>query len=225
MKFKSSFFSLAALISLSSCMQNSNENWEDVKTAGRYMKRGVDGLWGKEYESRMLASDDEFVGPYDDDFIPLNDSDLKNSFSATDMAIPQPKASPGQNGVPSIDQFSDIPLSLQSIFHKVHFETDEYVLRDPKDVQAIMQMAAYLKKNPSVYLIVSGHCDERASASYNMALGMRRANYIRGLLVKNGVDLNRLYTVSKGKEDPIAKGHLAQDWRENRRAEFKIYQK
>jgi len=150
---------------------------------------------------------------------------LKNSLTASDKAIPQPKTSLGQKGVPTLDQFYGIPLSLQNLFHKVHFETDEYVLRDTSDVQAIMQMAAYLKKNPNVYLVISGHCDERASASYNMALGMRRASYIRGLLVKNGVDLNRLYTVSRGKEDPVAKGHGLEDWKSNRRAEFKMYEK
>jgi len=167
----------------------------------------------------------QFTGPFEGDFIPLNDSDLKNSLTASDKAIPQPKTSLGQKGVPTLDQFYGIPLSLQNLFHKVHFETDEYVLRDTSDVQAIMQMAAYLKKNPNVYLVISGHCDERASASYNMALGMRRASYIRGLLVKNGVDLNRLYTVSRGKEDPVAKGHGLEDWKSNRRAEFKMYEK
>ncbi len=225
MKFSVSFFSLAAIALLSSCSQNSPESWEDVKTVGWYVQKGVDGLWGKDFESKMLTSNDEFVGPSDGDFIPLNASDLKQSFAATDTAIPQPKTTPGQKGVPTLDQFSAIPQSLQNVFHKVHFETDEYVLKDSGDVQAILQMAAYMKKNPNVYIVVSGHCDERASASYNMALGMRRANYIRGLLVKNGVDLNRIYTVSRGKEDPIAKGHADDAWRTNRRAEFKIYQK
>ena len=223
-----SFFSIcsfAAILFLTSCSQNSTEGWEDVKTAGRYLQRGVDGLWGKEYESRMLASNAEFVGPFEGDFIPLNDSDLKNSLAANDVAIPQPKISPGQKGVPTLNQFNPIPESLKNIFKKVHFETDEYVLRDPSDLKAIQDMSAYLKKNPNAYLVISGNCDERASASYNMALGMRRSNYVRGLLVKNGVDANRLYTVSKGKEDPIAKGHSPEDWKANRRAEFKIYEK
>lgn len=222
---KYSIFSLAALVLLSGCAQSSPEGWEDVKTVGRYVQKGVDGLWGKEYESRMLTSNDEFVGPSDGEFIPLNASDLKNSVAGSDIAIPQPKTSPGQKGVPTLNQFYGIPQGLKNVFHKVHFETDEYVLRDTGDVQAILQMASHLKKNPNVYVVVAGHCDERASASYNMALGMRRANYIRGLLVKNGVDLNRVYTVSKGKEDPLSKGHASEDWKTNRRAEFKIYER
>lgn len=219
------FVFVCALALLSSCSDNSTGAWEDVKTAGRYLQKGVDGLFGKDQESRLLASDDEFVGPYEGEFIPLSEQDLKNPFAATDMAVPQPKGIPGQKGVPGIDQFYTPPESLRNLFSKVHFDTDDYILRDQADVQAIVQMASYLKKNPNVYLVITGHCDERASASYNMALGMRRSNYIRGLLVKHGADLNRIYTVSKGKEEPIARGHASDDWKVNRRAEFKIYEK
>lgn len=73
--------------------------------------------------------------------------------------------------------------------------------------------------------MVEGHTDERAPAGYNVALGMRRANHIRALLVKNGIDPNRVYTVSHGKEQPIAAGHSPEDWKVNRRAEFKIFEK
>jgi peptidoglycan-associated lipoprotein len=73
--------------------------------------------------------------------------------------------------------------------------------------------------------VIEGHTDERASASYNMALGMRRANFVRSFLVKQGADLNRIFTVSQGKERPLAQGHSPDDWKLNRRSEFKIYQK
>ncbi len=217
-----SFFAAMVLLA-AGCARNSNQTWEDVKTAGRYMQRGVDTLWGKDYESRMLTSDEEFIGPYDDDFIPLRDADLRNSFA--DTALPQPKGTPGEKGVPLLDQFYAPPDSLRSLFSTVHFETDEHVLREKGDLSAISQMAAYLKKNPNTYLVIGGHTDERASASYNMALGMRRANYVRSLLVKAGVDLNRIYTVSRGKEEPAAYGHGSEDWKQNRRAEFKIFEK
>ncbi|MDE3045068.1 MAG: OmpA family protein [Verrucomicrobiota bacterium] len=219
------FFAITALALSAACSRNSNQSWEDVKTAGRYVQRGVDALWGKDYESRMLTSDEEFIGPYDGEFIPLNDSDLKNSFAATDMALPQPKGVPGQKGIPGLDQFYNPPDILLSLFRTLHFETDEHILRDKSDLQVVAQIAGYMKKNPKVFLMVAGHCDERAPASYNMALGIKRANYIRGLLVKNGVDLNRIYTVSRGKEEPVAFGHSPDDWKVNRRAEFKLYEK
>ncbi len=93
---KARFLIWAAIAALSAgCCHNSSETWENVKTAGRYMQRGVDSLWGKDYESRMLTSDEEFLGPYDEDFIPLNDSDLKR-IALLDAAIPQPRGIPGE---------------------------------------------------------------------------------------------------------------------------------
>ena len=58
-----------------------------------------------------------------------------------------------------------------------------------------------------------------------MALGTRRANHIRVLLIKQGVDFNRIYTVSYGKEKPLANGSSREELKQNRRAEFKIYKK
>jgi peptidoglycan-associated lipoprotein len=217
--------SVAMLVFASSCIRSSSETWEDLKTAGRYMGRSVDVLCGKDYESRMLTSDEEFTGPYDEEFIPLKDSDLRNSLALADAPLSQPKGIPGQKGVPSLSDFYFPPDTLQALFHPVHFETDEYVVRDKGEVQGLSELAAYLKKNANVYLIVEGHADERASASYNMALGMRRSNYVRSFLVKQGVDQNRIYTVSQGKERPIASGHSPDQWKLNRRSEFKIYQK
>lgn len=217
-------FILAAILLLAAGCSHNSQTWEDVKTAGRYMQKGVDSMLGKDYESRMLTSDEEFYGPYDDDFIPLRDSDLRN-FYGSDSAMPQPKGIPGQFGIPNLDAFYAAPDALQALFRAVHFETDEHVLRDKNEISALMQLASYLKKSPNVYLVIEGHTDERASASYNMALGMRRANFVRTFLVKNGADLNRIYTVSRGKEQPLAQGHVADAWKVNRRGEFRIYQK
>jgi peptidoglycan-associated lipoprotein len=212
------------LLFAASCSRNSSQTWEDVKTAGRYMQRGVDSILGKEYDSRMLTSDEEFYGPYDEDFIPLRDSDLRG-LALNDSPMPQPKGIPGQGGIPSLDAFYSAPDSLRSLFKSVHFETDEHIVRDKAELSALLQLAAYLKKNPTTYLAIEGHTDERASASYNQALGMRRANFIRSFLVKNGVDMNRVYTISRGKEQPLASGHTPDDWKLNRRAEFRIYQR
>jgi outer membrane protein OmpA-like peptidoglycan-associated protein len=189
------------------------------------MQKGVDSMMGKDYESRMLASEDEFYGPFGDDFIPLSDADLRSQLALSEMALPQPKGIPGQFGIPSLDAFYAPPAALQALFNSVHFETDEHILRDKNEVSGLIQLAGYLKKNPNVYLVIAGHTDERASASYNQALGMRRANFVRSFLVKNGADLNRIYTVSRGKEQPLALGHTSEDWRINRRSEFRIYQK
>lgn len=222
--FSRFLFSILLLFSVG-CVRNSNQTWEDLKTAGRYMHRGVDAVFGKDYESRLLTSDEEFTGPEDGEFIPLRDADLRNSLSAMDTPIPQPRAIPGQKGVPSLSEFYPAPDTLRMIFQSIHFETDQYTLKNKSDVEALSQMALYLKKNPDTSLVIEGHCDERASASYNMALGLKRANYVRSFLVKQGVDLNRIYTISRGKEQPLVTGHSPEDWKVNRRSEFRIHQK
>jgi len=216
---------MLVILLAASCSKKSNQTWEDVKTAGRYMQRGVDSMLGKDYESRMLSSEDEFYGPNDDDFIPLSDADLKNQLALSDVAMPQPKAVPGQNGLPQLSAFYAPPSDMRSLFQTIHFETDQHSIKEKNEVAALIQLANYLKKNPSIYLVIEGHCDERASASYNMALGMRRANSVRSFLVKNGVDLNRVYTVSRGKEQPVVQGHSPDDYKLNRRSEFRIYKK
>lgn len=215
---------MGILFFTASCVRNSSEGWENLKTAGRYMQKGVDALWGKDYESRMLTSDEEFLGPNDGEFIPLRDADLRG-LAFSDAPIPQPKGIPGQNGIPALEEFYLPPDALHALFQSVHFDTDDHVIRDKNELEALIQTASYLKKNPNIYLVVEGHTDERASASYNMALGMRRSNYVRSFLVKQGVNLNRIFTVSRGKEQPIAQGHTSEDWKVNRRSEFKIYQK
>lgn len=225
MKLFHCFFCLSALL-VGGCARNSSQTWEDIKTAGRYMQRGVDALIGKDYDSRMLTTNEEFTGPDDGDFIPLKDADLKSSSLAmADVGLPQPKGIPGKLGIPSLEQFYLPHDTLRSLFRTVHFDTDDHVLRDKNELQMMQDMVAYLKKHPNVYLMIAGHCDERASASYNLALGMRRAGYVRSLLVNQGIDLNRLYTVSRGKEEPISEGHTPNDWKLNRRTEFKMYEK
>lgn len=214
----------ALILLLGGCASTSSEGWEEMKTAGRYVGRGIDSLMGKDYESRMLGSEDEFVGPYDEDYIALSESDLRGQFGATDTALGQPRGIPGQNGIPHLDQFGLPNGELAALFRLVHFETDEHVLRDRNDVAAVLKMADYMKAHPQTLLLVEGHCDQRASAAYNLALGMRRANHIRVLLAKHGVDPNRVYTVSRGKEAPIAMGNSPEDWRQNRRAAFRVHQ-
>ena len=218
------FICIAAMFASTSCARNSSQTWEDLKTAGRYMGRGIDAMFGNEYESRLLTSDEEFTGPNDSEFIPLRDTDLKDAYLG-DAALPQPKGIPGQKGVPSLSEFYSAPEALRAFFKTVHFDTDDHVLKDKHEMEMLSQLAFFLKRNGNIYLVIEGHCDERASASYNLALGMRRANYIRSFLVKQGVDMNRVFTVSRGKEQPFALGHTLEDWRVNRRSEFKIYEK
>jgi len=201
--------------------QKSPSTWENVKTAGRYLKKGVTSLWGKDSDSYWVQNENDFTGP-NDEFIPLNDKDLKNSLT-TDKAISQPKDL-SDSGLPGFKNFK-LPTNLYSVFKTIHFDTDDHVIKDKEDLLTLQKIISYLKRHPKTYLCIEGHCDERASAAYNMALGTRRANHIRVLLIKQGLDSNKIYTISYGKEKPIALGHTSNDWRMNRRSEFKIYEK
>jgi len=218
----------ATMIVLSTgCQRSSSQTWEDMKTAGRYIGRSMDTIFGKNYDSCLLENENEFMGPEDEEFIALSDKDLRMQYRSTDTAISQPKHSLGEkgSGIPGIDRFQDPSARLNSIFKRIHFETDDHIIRNHEDLVCIQKISNYLKKNPSAYLCIEGHCDERASAAYNMALGTRRANHVRVLLIKQGVDFNRIYTISHGKEKPSSLGHTTEDWRQNRRAQFKIYHK
>lgn len=214
-------FLLLALMTfaVASCQKKGNDTWESVKTAGRYMNRGIDSLFGKDYDTLLVSSDDEFVGPMDGDFIPLSDADLSSQFHTTDTAIAQPKSGTG------VGNFINPPARLGSIFRTMHFSTDDHVIREKEDLVTIARIANYLKKHPNTYVSIEGHCDERASAAYNLALGTRRANHVRVLLIKQGIDFNRVYTISHGKERPMSLGHNPEDWQRNRRVEFKIVEK
>lgn len=212
----------AACLLLTGC-RNNGSVWDDTKSATTF--NGADGrtLWGNIGESEFAAED--LIGPADEDFIPLQDEDLKSAFA--DGAIPQPKHSPGEegSGLPSIDRFIPPPSQLAAIFRTVYFNTDDHVLRGKDYMATIDKVASYLKEHPNTYIFVAGHCDERGPEAYNLSLGSRRANYVRTLLVQKGVDLNQIHTISYGKEQPVARGNSQDVWSKNRRAEFKIYQK
>ena len=82
--------------------------------------------------------------------------------------------------------------------------------------------AAWLKSHPEYSLKIEGHCDERGTAEYNLALGERRAKVVMSYLVSLGVSPGRISTISYGEERPNASGHDERAWAKNRRAEFRL---
>jgi len=208
---------------VSGCQSSSNVAWEETKTLGRYLQRSGKLLLKKDADSRLIHDASEIVGPREEEYIPLRSEDLK--IQTVDNAIPQPKEDPGQFGgsVPGVQFFKEPSGELASIFKRVYFETDKHIVTERMDMETVERIASYLKNHKGTYVFVTGHCDERASEAYNLALGTRRANSIRQLLVKQGIDPNRIYTVSYGKEMPIDGRHTKEAWAKNRRVEFKIY--
>lgn len=103
------------------------------------------------------------------------------------------------------------------VFDTVYFATDSSTLNS--EAQGVLRaQAEWLKANPSLNILVEGHCDERASREYNLALGDRRANAAKSYLSGLGVEATRLETISYGKERPVATGSDAESWAINRRA-------
>ena len=82
----------------------------------------------------------------------------------------------------------------------------------------LKSQALYLKKNPDVNITIQGRCDERGSTEYNLALGARRANAAKSVIVNDGIDAKRISTISYGKERPLVKGSGEEVWKWNRNA-------
>jgi len=99
---------------------------------------------------------------------------------------------------------------------RVFFDFDKYNLK-PQSREALQRQAVWLKKFPSVTVTVEGHCDERGTREYNLALGERRANSVKNYLVALGVNPNRIKTISYGKERPAVTGSNEAAWSQNRR--------
>jgi len=103
----------------------------------------------------------------------------------------------------------------------IHFDFDSAMLS--KTAQEILKRKAeYLRTNSSLMVTVGGHCDERGTEIYNVALGDRRAVSVKKFLVALGIGGERLGTISYGEEKPLAAGHDEASWTMNRRAQFVI---
>ena len=123
---------------------------------------------------------------------------------------------PGSGSLPP-----EIDREAQLVLQDIHFPYNSSVIM-PEDGEVLQQIAGFLKSYPQVILQIEGHCDERGTEEYNMALGSRRAGAARQFLVDLSIDPNRLYTISYGEEGPIDTGNNEQAWALNRRDHFLV---
>jgi peptidoglycan-associated lipoprotein len=129
---------------------------------------------------------------------------------------PTPKPTP-----PPAKTVTAADLNAQRVLKTIYFDYDQYDLRtDAREMLA--SNVEWLKTNSKWRLLIEGHCDERGTNEYNMALGDRRANAAKNYLVSAGVDASRVRTISYGEERPADPGHDETAWTKNRRAEFII---
>lgn len=127
--------------------------------------------------------------------------------TVTQLPPPPPAAGPG-----------DEELFAQNIKH-IYFDYDKYDIR-PDQQPTLEANAQWLAKHPNVSFTIQGHCDERGSAEYNVALGDNRANAVKTALIQAGVSTDRIRTISYGKEKPFCTDANEACWQQNRRGYF-----
>lgn len=113
---------------------------------------------------------------------------------------------------------------LAGILKDVLFDFDSYAVSN-NELPKIEGVSSFMKQDRNVKMVVEGHCDERGTVDYNLALGQKRAEAVKNYLVKLGIEPARIRTISYGKELPAETGNTEEAWAKNRRAHFKIDQK
>lgn len=127
----------------------------------------------------------------------------------------KPAAPAAEPGKPPQETAPDQLAKLQTIY----FDFDSYAIRE--DQKSVLKAAAIaLRQNGGIRLRLEGHCDERGTIEYNLALGERRATEVREYLQNLGATTGQLETVSFGEERPADGGHGEESWAKNRRVEF-----
>jgi peptidoglycan-associated lipoprotein len=128
-------------------------------------------------------------------------------------AAPQ---TPTPTARPAIKDFTAVP-ELKPIY----FDFDKYDIR-PGDAKVLDANAQWLKSNTEQLVLIEGHCDERGTNEYNLALGERRAKSTMNYLVSQGVQASRITIISYGEERPVCTQRNEECWSKNRRAQFLV---
>jgi len=112
----------------------------------------------------------------------------------------------------------------EGMFKDIYFDFDKYDVQDTYKPE-LKSIAAWMTKNSGAKMSIEGHCDERGTNEYNLALGDRRAKAVKDFLVSLGVPSSRIETISYGEEKPLCTEHTEECWAKNRRAHFVVLSK
>ena len=140
------------------------------------------------------------------------------------MAPPAPAPAPGAPPAARAPEPTPAPartatgVRRRAGLRTVHFDFDKSVIR-PGDARILDASADWLKSNPRSIVLVEGHCDERGTSEYNLALGDRRARAVVAYLARKGIDARRFTTISYGEARPVCSEKAESCWARNRRAE------
>ena len=130
----------------------------------------------------------------------------------------------GEVGGGSLDKFKQgLGPSEGGPLQDVHFDYDRYDLRT-EDRGTLQQNASWLKEHANAKVEIEGHCDNRGTVEYNLALGAKRAKSVKDYLVSLGIAADRLSTISYGEELPLCREDTEECWARNRRAHSVVLQ-
>ena len=128
---------------------------------------------------------------------------------------------PPSSSLDALQRGESTATPASSPLKDVYFDFDRYDLRaDSREI--LKANSAWLKANPAAQVQIEGHCDERGTTEYNVALGSRRAESVKDYLVTLGASADRLSTISYGEEVPVCREQTEECWQKNRRVRFVV---
>jgi len=138
-------------------------------------------------------------------------------------APPALAPAPAASAAPAAQTPRPAPKEFMAVaaLKEVYFDFDKYDIR-PEDAKTLDANAAWLKSNADNLVLIEGHCDERGTNEYNLALGERRAKATMNYLVSQGIQANRITIISYGEERPVCTEKTEACWAKNRRASFLV---
>ena len=159
---------------------------------------------------------------------PHNQNQGQNSTSQNNASSPeminQPIEIPVSQSSALQDSYAATDTQRKFGQEDIYFNFDEFAV-SPDGKKILASKAAFLKTHPKLKVMVEGHCDERGTTEYNLALGEKRAGEVKKYLIFLGIDGNRLSVISYGKEKPAASGHNEEAWAKNRRVHLEAFEK
>lgn len=151
-------------------------------------------------------------------------SNKKKTDGGDNMNVDSTTLDNGNNSGVALELNGDSDSNRAGSLQTVYFDYSSAVLTGSTR-NTLSANAEFLKKNPSVKVQVEGHCDERGSVQFNLALGEKRAKSVRDYLASQGIASNRISVISLGKEKPVSFGHDEESWSKNRRGNFVVTEK
>jgi peptidoglycan-associated lipoprotein len=137
--------------------------------------------------------------------------------ASTRLTVTQPPPPPPPAAPPTMSEEEFFEKNVQDVY----FNYDKFDLR-PDDMSAVDQDVTFLKAHPQMKIVIEGHCDDRGSEEYNLALGQSRAASLKKALLDHGLDASRVKVVSYGEERPFCTEETESCWQQNRRDHLKL---